>query len=341
MRILLINVDCRFNLAIRRMYAYFIKDNEVEMRDLKYSCYPHKKHITIDATGFDRIYVSNIFEMNKDRVEVINCPFVEFGGIGSNFPENKLPDEIESTEPFYFDSEDTSYGFLTRGCIRNCWFCKVPKNEGKIRGYNDVDKVVKHKKAIFLDNNILAYDGCCDIFRWLIEHKIKCEFNQGLDFRLVNDENLYLLSQLKYTSEYTFAFDDPSYKPLLNEKIGLMKKYIPTPWKIRFFVYYHPDMSLEGLIDRIEWCRKHECKPYMTRDIACWGGGEEGRWKSDFLKDIASYCNQPQFFKKQSFEQYLINTRYLNMESAKERVQRDIEIYNRCLEKCKDDESLR
>ena len=70
-------------------------------------------------------------------------------------------------------------------------------------------------------------------------------------------------------------------------------------------------------------------------------GGEEGRWKSDFLKDLASYCNQPQFFKKQSFEQYLINTRYLNMESAKERVQRNIEIYNRCLEKCKDDESLR
>lgn len=66
------------------------------------------------------------------------------------------------------------------------------------------------------------------------------------------------------------------------------------------------------------------------------GGGEEGRWKSDFLKDLAAYCNQPQFFKKQTFAQYLINTRYVNNEHAKARVERNIRIYNECLEKCEE-----
>lgn len=43
MKILLINVDSRWNMAIRRMYNFFREENEVEMIDLGFSGYPHKK----------------------------------------------------------------------------------------------------------------------------------------------------------------------------------------------------------------------------------------------------------------------------------------------------------
>lgn len=301
MKILLINVDSRWNMAIRKMFSFFRKNHEVDMIDLGFSGYPHKRTKVIDAADYDKVFVSNIFDINKDRVTVINCEDVTFGGIGSNNPHLQLPDEIEMTEPFYYDDEDTSHGFITRGCIRNCWFCKVPKFEGKLKEYNTVESIVKHKKVKFYDNNILAYSKHMEVFQWLLDHpEIKCEFNQGLDFRLVNDENLAALSKLNYMGEYIFAFDEPKYQPLLEKKLILMKKYISKPWKLKFYIYYHPSMDLKQLFDRVEWCRKNECLPYVMRDRACWDCD-----KKNFLIDYAAYCNQPAFFKNLTFEQFL------------------------------------
>lgn len=251
--------------------------------------------------GYNAVYVSNIFDINKDRVTVINCDDVTFGGIGSNNPHLQLPCEIEMTEPFYFDNEDTSHGFITRGCIRKCWFCKVPKFEGDLKAYNTVESIVKHKKVKFYDNNILAYPEHMQVFQWLLDHPdIKVEFNQGLDFRLVNDENLDALSRLNYMGEYIFAFDEPKYQPLLEKKLALIKKYIPKPWKLKFYTYYHPSMDLNQLFDRVEWCRERECLPYIMRDAACWDSPLK-----NFLIDYAAYCNQPGFFKNMTFVDFL------------------------------------
>ena len=303
MKILLVNVDSRWNMAIRKMFNYYKKEHDVEMIDLGFSGYPHKKTKVIDGSEYDKIFVSNIFDINADRVEIINCADVTFGGIGSKNPKLQLPCEIEMTEPFYFPDEDTSYGFITRGCIRNCHFCKVPKYEGELKEYNTIDNIVKHKKVKFLDNNILAYPKHMEIFQWCLEHPdIKVDFNQGLDFRLVNDENLDALSRLNYMGEYIFAFDDPKYQPLLEKKLALMKKHISKPWKLKFYIYYHPDMDVRELIERVEWCRKNECLPYVMRDIACWDAEQSVK---NFLIDYAAYCNQPSMFKKLTFEQFL------------------------------------
>lgn len=304
MKVLLLNVDSRWNMAIRRMMNYYTSQGDtVEMRDLKLSGYPHKRKVTVDASEFDRVYVSNIFERNAYRVTVEGCQHVEYGGIGSRDPEKQLPAEIEATPPYYYPDEKTSYGFITRGCIRKCWFCKVPKYEGKLKAYNAVEQIVRGipgEQVKFLDNNILAHPDHCDVFRWLIEHNTRCEFNQGLDFRLVTDENLDLLARLNYMGEYIFAFDDPKYRPLLDKKIKQIKKYIPKPWKLKFYIYYHPKMDLPQLIERVEWCRKNESLPYVMRDSACWE--DKGR---DFFIDYAAYCNQPSFFKSMSFPQFL------------------------------------
>ena len=304
MNILLINVDSRWNMAIRRMYTYYTQQgHQVEMRDLRLSGYPHKRKVTVDAAGFDQVYVSNIFEQNAHRVSVKNCDQVTFGGIGSRDPERQLPPEIEATPPYYAPGEKNSYGFVTRGCIRKCWFCKVPKYEGALKEYNQVESIVRGvpgEVVKFLDNNILAYPHHMDVFRWLIERGTRCEFNQGLDFRLVNDENLEALASLNYAGEYIFAFDDPKYQKLLDKKIVQIKQYIPKPWKLKFYIYYHPDMDLAQLFDRVEWCRAHECLPYVMRDAACWDS--ELR---EFLIDYAAYCNQPSFFKKMDFFGFL------------------------------------
>lgn len=320
MRFLLVNVDSRWNMAIRKMYAYFSKEHEVDMIDLGFGGYPHKRTKVIDGAGYDKVFVSNIFDINKDRVSVINCSEVVFGGIGSNNPHLQLPPEIEYTAPYYGPDENASYGFITRGCIRKCWFCKVPKYEGALKEYNTVESIVRGvpgEKVSFLDNNILAYPHHMEVFRWLIEKGTRCEFNQGLDFRLVNDENLEALSKLNYMGEYIFAFDEPKYQPLLDKKLFLMKKYISKPWKLKFYIYYHPSMELRQLFERVEWCRKNECLPYVMRDIACWDCDIK-----DFLIDYTAYCNQPSMFKKLSFAQFLEKRHH-----DADRQRRSLEIY--------------
>ena len=303
-KILLVNVDSKWNLAIRRMYNYYAQQGHtVEMIDIGFVGYPHNRTKTIDATGFDKVYISNIFEQNAYRVNVINCDAVEYGGIGSRNPGNQLPWAIEMTDPYYAPNEKHTYGFITRGCIRNCWFCKVPKYEGKLKEYNRLESIIRGvpgEVVHFMDNNILAYQSHLEVFNYLIERGIRCEFNQGLDFRLTNDQNLDALARLNYEGEYIFAFDDPKYQRLLDKKIDQIKKYIPKPWKVKFYIYYHPDMAIKELIQRVEWCRGHECLPYVMRDSACWQS--ENR---NFLIDYASYCNQPGFFKAMTFQAFM------------------------------------
>ncbi|AGX43971.1 hypothetical protein [Clostridium saccharobutylicum] len=318
MKILLVNVDSKFNLAIRRMYNYFKEDHEVVMKDLKLDGYPDRKKVIVDAAGFDKVYSSNIFEINQYRFEIVGCSNIEYGGIGSINPSLKLPIEIEQTEPFYYPEEDISYGFLTRGCIRNCFFCKVPKYEGKLKVYNSLESIIKHHKVKFLDNNILAYDKHMEVFQYLINRNIRCEFNQGLDFRLINEDNAKLLSELNYMGEYIFAFDDPKYQPLLEKQLKIIKKYIPKDWKVKFYIYQNKDMDIGLLINRVEWCRKNKCLPYVMRDINCWDSEER-----NFYIDYAAYCNQPSFFKSIDFETFL-NKRHKNQE----RIRESLKIYN-------------
>lgn len=304
-RILLVNVDNRWNLAIRRMYNYYTQQGHtVEMVDLGFKGYPHKRTKTIDGKGFDKVFVSNIFEQNAYKVDVINCDQVEYGGIGSRDPNRKLPIEIEMCAPYYYPGEKDTYGFITRGCIRKCWFCKVPKHEGKLSEYHSVHNIIRGvpgEVVHFMDNNILAYPKHMEVFNYLIKHNIRCEFNQGLDFRLVTDENLEALSKLKYVGAYIFAFDDPKYQKLLDRKIVQIKKYISTPWKLKFYIYYHPNMEIRELIERVEWCRSNECLPYIMRDSACWDCDNR-----DFIIDYTAYCNQAATFKKMSFFDFLL-----------------------------------
>jgi len=140
-----------------------------------------------------------------------------------------------------------------------------------------------------------------EVFQWCLDHPdIKVDFNQGLDFRLVNDQNLEALSKLNYMGAYIFAFDEPKYQPLLEKKLILMKKWIPADWRLKFYIYYHPSMDLKQLFDRVEWCRKNKCLPYVMRDRACWDCE-----KKNFLIDYAAYCNQAGMFKNLTFEQFM------------------------------------
>jgi radical SAM superfamily enzyme YgiQ (UPF0313 family) len=210
--ILLIDVDSKIpNIVLMKLSAHYKKlGKRVTLLQLHYDYYSIPKKRLINSENFEKVFVSIIFDNNKNSLLFSNIGNVSVGGTGYDLTI-KLPDDIESITDYdysLYNETDISYGFITRGCIRNCSFCFVPKKEGYIKQVSTIDNIVKFKLTKFLDNNILAFDGHKNILSELVDKKIRCQFNQGLDIRLLDNDNAKLLSQMNYFQEYIFAFDN-------------------------------------------------------------------------------------------------------------------------------------
>lgn len=315
MKVLLVDVDSKIpNLVLMKLSTYYkAKGYEVELKKIGLNYYKSSKDkIVINAEDYNKVFVSIIFTPNKNVIQVVGCQDVSFGGTGYDLTI-KLPDEIDKCEEDYsiYPETDISYGFITRGCIRNCPFCFVPKKEGMIHKYDDVERIAKNKKVKFLDNNILAYKNYEKEFKKIIKLNLKCQFNQALDIRLLKDKTCKLLSKMNYLGEYLFAFDNIQDLKIINEKLKLFKKYVPKDWKIKFFIYCNANMELSDVLFRIRWCRENKTLPYLMRDLNCYSSDN-----CDFYTDLAAYCNQPSIFKKMTFNEFIVK-RTTNVERQK------------------------
>jgi len=127
--------------------------------------------------------------------------------------DRALPLEIEHQYPDYTRypkmTQDTAYGFLTRGCPRNCGFCHVTCKEGPVSLHvADLDEFWNGQKKIkLLDPNLLAAKGRERLLSQLVESRAYVDFTQGLDIRMVRDVT-GLLDRVKIERVH-FAWDNP------------------------------------------------------------------------------------------------------------------------------------
>lgn len=317
---LLIDVDSirkMDNIAIGKLLTHYNSKNyDVKVIKLNYPAYPHnKKKTIIDASKYDVVRASIIFKRNKNMVEIKNCDDVMFGGTGYDLT-TKLPKEIDDLEYTSYCNDDERVEFITRGCNNNCWFCVVNQKEGPLYQYRSIERILDHyngRPIRFLDNNFLMWEGSQKTLKILADKKIKCYFDQGLDIRLINDENAKLLSLLTYGSpEYVFGFDNVNIIPLANKKLALMKKYIVKGWKFKFYIFTSASEPIRDVIIRVNWCKKNQVLPYIMRHEDCYVSHLK-----NFYTDLAAWCNQPGIFKKMTFEDYIFKRHPENHERAK------------------------
>ena len=203
MKVGLIDVDSHNfpNLALMKISAYHkARGDTVEW------CFPLDHYdIVYQSKVFDETYSSDI-DWTPMADKIIK------GGTGYGL-DNTLPEEIEHIYPDYSIypklPKDTAYGFLTRGCPRGCKFCIVASKEGR-KSYKvaDLSEFWRGQKNIsLLDPNILACREHPDLLRQLIDSKAYVDFNQGLDIRLTNEQNIDLLNRIKVKNIH-FAWDN-------------------------------------------------------------------------------------------------------------------------------------
>lgn len=310
MRVLLVDCDSTIpNLALMRLACYYRNlGNTIVLVRLGIPVYGKPKTKTIDCTDYDMAFISAIFDTTPQHVAVsVGDCVVDYGGTGYDI-KKKLPKEVSACPPDYsiYPDNDISYGFISRGCFRNCDFCIVPEKEGNIhQEVQSVTELIQHKKIKFLDNNFLGLIEHKKFLHELVELQIPCQFNQGLDIRLITEETAELLSRLNYIGEYIFAFDHIEDRKIIEEKLKIVKKYINKDWKIKFFIYCHPRMDIiSDVLARIEWCKENKVLPYFMRDLEC--------WKSDNVRtynDFSAWCNQPGIFKHHTYREFCIKRR--------------------------------
>lgn len=186
---------------------------------MKISAWHKKRGDTVEwafpLAKYDIVYQSKVFDdtYSPDIEWIPQAEKIVKGGTGYGL-YNKLPDEIEHIYPDYSLypnlTDNTAYGYLTRGCPRHCDFCIVGDKEG-LRSIRvaDLSEFWNGQRYIkLLDPNMLACREHMDLLRQLIDSGAYVDFTQGLDIRLTNEENITAINHLKL-KEIHFAWDNP------------------------------------------------------------------------------------------------------------------------------------
>ncbi len=254
----------------------------------------------------DILYASKVFTFTPDCQDfAANAPTAIRGGTGYDLNVT-LPDEVEQTLPDYSIYPDfiPALGFLTRGCIRSCPWCVVPRKEGNIRIADDIERICAgRREVVLLDNNFLAAPEAFveEQLRKVQSLKLRIDFNQALDVRLVNGRNASLLAETRWIRYIRFSCDSPLMLDPVRNAVKLIRC---AGYSGEFFVYVLAQEVCEAY-DRI--CRLTDidrkivpfCQPF--RDFT--SDGEP----SVELRRLARWCNIQSIRKTVPFRKYQPN----------------------------------
>lgn len=217
----------------------------------------------------DKVYLSKVFNFSPDYDLPIDADEIIRGGTGYDI-KSCLPKEIDDIQPdltiYPQVPSDISYGFLSRGCPNKCKWCVVPRKEGMIHPYWDIDRVANGKKKIVLmDNNILATgDYAIEQLNKIIERGYMVDFNQALDARLVNDEFARLLAQIRWIDRrIRFGCDTPGQIKECERAISMIDSY---GYKGQYFLYTMLNDDINECYSRIHhwWLKNQESRETHT-----------------------------------------------------------------------------
>jgi len=217
---------------------------------------------------YDRVYKSRVFTdtYSKDTITVTNAGEVVCGGTGYGLGPN-LTDEVEHTRPdytLYPQFPDTAYGFLSRGCPRNCGFCLVSDKEGR-RSVQVADLAEfwnGQREIKLLDANLLACPDHEKLILQLAESRAYVDFSQGLDIRLITPDNVALLNKVR-TKAVHFAWDNPDIDLTPYFRRFLELTAIKNFRKRKVYVLTNYGSTHEQDLYRVETLRSMGYDPYV------------------------------------------------------------------------------
>ena len=178
-------------------------------------------------THYDRAYLSKVFTFTPDFEYTIDADEIITGGTGYK-DYSSLPPDVEATPPDYsiYPSYKRAIGFLTRGCVRQCRWCVVPRKEGYIRPAATWEQIKRpdSREIVFLDNNVLASGHGLEQIDRMGGEPVWVDFNQGLDARLITPEVARLLAGLHWIRFVRLSCDTSAMLPVVEQAVAYLRE---------------------------------------------------------------------------------------------------------------------
>lgn len=252
---------------------------------------------------YDKVYASTIFQFSEKGY--LDPEQMEIGGTGWDL-KKKLPDEIEKCQPDYsFYGYKHSIGFTMRGCRFRCKFCVVPEKEGKHNSPMTINQIWTQRDSDFvmlLDNDFFGNPEWRDRIAEIRKYDLRVNFSQGLNIRLITDEQAAALASVRFTNmsqsrkQVHFAWDQsgPGTEKVIMEGIQRCIAAGIKPTQMAFYVLIGFKTTPEQDLYRVMKLRELGCDPYvMPFD------------KSDpYQMKFARWVNHKAIFKTTSWEGY-------------------------------------
>lgn len=306
----LIDVDSKIpNLALMKISNYYKSLGE-------------KVEFVREGAEYEKIFASAIFTRSYDQCLSLKEKYgdkIEIGGTGWDLHKD-LPDEIENMKPDYdlYTAEEIAgrmkgigtkahklqkateivnagMGFSSRGCIRGCEFCFVPKKEGKFRSVASIGDLLNPRSNILIlhDNNLTADPDCIEKLREIRERNLIVDINQGCDVRLMTDDIAQALSGVRHLRSVHYAWDLMGFEKQVMEGIDTLTRYI-KPYRHMCFMLVGFNTSFEEDMYRFRRLTERGIAPF----VMIYNEKEDAR-----LRHFARWVNS-RIYKSCSFEEY-------------------------------------
>ncbi len=306
----LIDVDGKIpNLALMKISTYYKSIGEP---------------IEFVETGkkYEKIYAASLFTKSKKKCDCLKEIYgdaIEFGGTGWDI-KKVLPPDIEKCRPDYdlYTAEniagkmkgigtkahklkkakeivDAGMGFTSRGCIRNCGFCFVPRKEGKLRQENSISEILNPRSNVIIlhDNNLTADPHGIEKLHEIRDRKLVVDINQGCDVRVMTEDMAKALSEVRHLRSLHYAWDLMGYEEQVLRGIDVLSKYV-KPWRHMCFMLIGYNTTPEEDFYRFKKLTERKIDPFAMI---------YNQNKTPYLKHFARWINS-RIYKKCSFEEY-------------------------------------
>lgn len=255
---------------------------------------------------YDVVYMAKVFGFTPDFGHwITNAKEIRKGGTGYDI-HTKLPEEMEFVTPDYslYPSIDckTAYGFLTRGCPNKCKWCVVPRKEGAVRPYMDVDDIAVGGRTnlILMDNNVLACDYGIRQIEKIVERGYRVDFNQALDARLVTNDISRLLAKVRWLNQIRFGCDTPKQIEECERAMQMIDSHRGKP--ASYLMYTMIGNDFDEAFRRLNYWRTFKrvrivAQPF--RDV-----NNPRQIIPQWQKDMAHWANRHQLFASCEFKDF-------------------------------------
>jgi hypothetical protein len=217
---------------------------------------------------------------------------VRAGGPGIFTRKHFLADvaEIGGDYPDAVFRHNPDATIASRGCPVGCWFCIVPKLEGK----NFTLLPDFPVRPVLCDNNLSALPADYQdhiIGRYVGAGVPLLDANSGFEPRTF-DEEVFRRWEPINKGPWRFAYDDQAERPYVERVMKMLREVSPRRKRVYVLIGNEPfDACMERIRHVIDWGGEPHVQPYMKLNALERTPYPRFGWNKQLLRDVARWAN--------------------------------------------------